>query len=306
MDGNKGETIMKVIRTIDDMRKAIRQYRLEHPHQLVGFVPTMGYLHDGHASLIRRAREECGFVVISIFVNPLQFGPNEDYEKYPRDEQRDIELAERHGADVVFMPAVSEMYPSKPLTKVSVDRITNTLCGVSRPGHFDGVCTVVSKLFHIVQPDRAYFGMKDAQQVAVITRMTEDLNIPVEIVPCPIVREADGLALSSRNVYLSPEEREQALVLNRSLRLAEQHVREHPDAAVGEIKELIRRTIHASPLAAIDYVELVGYPSLEPLDEAEAFSAALGTTDILAALAVKFGHTRLIDNHLWTREGGDN
>jgi len=296
---------MNVNRTIAEVREAVRQFRMEHPGAAVGLVPTMGYLHEGHASLIRRAREECGFVVVSIFVNPLQFGPNEDFEKYPRDEEHDLQLTEHYGADVVFIPNAREMYPSQPLTKVAVEQITSSLCGASRPGHFDGVCTVVSKLFHIVQPDRAYFGMKDAQQVAVISQMTADLNIPVEIIPCPIVRETDGLALSSRNVYLSDEQRQQALVLNQSLHAADQYIQHHPDGKVQELIELMKQTIRTAPLADIDYVELASFPSLELFDGQLKIADALRSKNLLAAIAVRFGNTRLIDNRLWMSEGGE-
>jgi len=295
---------MIVLRTIADVRQAVRQFRKEHSEGMVGLVATMGYLHAGHASLIRKAREQCGLVVISVFVNPLQFGPNEDYERYPRDEKRDMELASEAGADIVFMPSVEEMYPSRPLTTVSVSVLTSGLCGASRPGHFDGVCTVVSKLLHIVQPDRAYFGMKDAQQVAVIMQMTADLNIPTEIIPCPIIRETDGLALSSRNVYLSDEERRQALVLNRSLQVADEMIRNQQEASVGEVRERIRETIRTAPLADIDYVEIVAFPSLQVIDDELPIGAALKSSKVMAALAVRFGTTRLIDNRLWDAEGG--
>lgn len=297
---------MKIIHTVAEMREVVGQYRIESRSGIVGFVPTMGYLHEGHASLIRKAREECGFVVVSIFVNPLQFGPNEDFETYPRDEQRDLALAESYGADAVFLPGVEEMYPARQLTTVRVAEITSGLCGASRPGHFDGVSTVVTKLFNIVQPDRAYFGLKDAQQVAVITQMTRDLNMPVEIVPCPIVRESDGLALSSRNVYLSPEERQQALILYQSLETADRYMQDHSNGTLDEWRRIIEETIRKSPLADIDYVEIVQFPSLESLDGQMTIKEALNTTNVLVALAVKFGKTRLIDNRLWTStEGGD-
>ncbi len=212
---------MQVIQHITDLRQSIRSRRAEQPSLRVGFVPTMGFLHEGHASLLEAARRSCDIVVLSIFVNPLQFGPNEDFERYPRDEERDLAVAEQAGTDIVFLPQVAEMYPQPIKTMVSVREVTTRLCGASRPGHFDGVATVVAKLFHIVQPDAAFFGMKDAQQVAVIEQMVLDLNLPVEIVPCPTIREADGLAKSSRNVYLNEEERKQATVLSAALREAE-------------------------------------------------------------------------------------
>jgi len=284
----------KVIRTIAELREEIRAYRRNHPDGTVGFVPTMGYLHEGHASLIRRSAQENGLTVLSIFVNPLQFGPNEDYERYPRDEARDLAAAEAAGADLVFMPPVTEMYPEKPKTTVRITELTESLCGASRPGHFDGVGTVVCKLFNIVQPDRAYFGLKDAQQVAVVAQMTADLNIPVEIVPCPIVREADGLAMSSRNVYLSPEERRQALVLSETLARVPGWVEEGMNAA--ELNMRIRGRIRTQPLADIDYVETVTYPDLKALPP--DMPVRESGKPVLVALAVRFGSTRLIDNVL--------
>lgn len=291
---------MKVVGTIKEAREAIREAKRKAQAEgnggTVGFVPTMGYLHEGHASLLRRARQECGTVVLSIFVNPLQFGPNEDFERYPRDPERDLAVAEANGADVVFMPEVAEMYPQPIKTKVTVSGgLTDKLCGASRPGHFDGVATVVSKLLHIVQPDRAYFGMKDAQQVAVVERMTRDLNMDVTIVPCPIVRESDGLAMSSRNVYLSAEERKQALVLSEALSKAEGWLRECAGNIEG-VKQKIVNHIRTAPLANIDYVEIVAYPELEPA--ANLPPAERKRAQLLVALAVRFGRTRLIDNRL--------
>lgn len=294
---------MIVARTIQEVKQAIseakRRALSEAGNAVIGFVPTMGFLHEGHASLLRQARQESGIVVLSIFVNPIQFGPNEDFERYPRDETSDLALAERVGVDIVFMPEVSEMYPQPIKTTVSVSgTITDKLCGASRPGHFDGVATVVSKLFHIVAPDRAYFGMKDAQQVAVVEQMRRDLNMAPIIVPCPIIREADGLAMSSRNVYLSKEEREQALVLSQSLQLAEGWLREaQGDWAI--VKERIVNHIKTAPLADIDYVEIVTYPELEPAQAIQG--AETGQTQVLIALAVKFGRTRLIDNRLFVK-----
>lgn len=284
---------MEICRTIEETRQRTREARAKG--WTIGFVPTMGYLHEGHASLMRKAREECDLVVASIFVNPLQFGPNEDFERYPRDPERDAALARKNGVDVLFMPSTEEMYPAPPLTKVTVSGITETLCGASRPGHFDGVATVVSKLFHIVQPDRAYFGMKDAQQVAVIEQMVRDLNMDVRIVPCPIVREPDGLAMSSRNVYLSPEERSQALVLYRSLQQWETWY-EQTKGDLRAIKERIEQTIRTAPLADIDYVEIRTYPDLKPAYDLSR--EQLAGRRLLVALAVRFGSTRLIDNRL--------
>ncbi len=225
--------------------------------------------------------------MLSIFVNPIQFGPNEDFDKYPRDTERDLKVAENAGCDFVFMPSAREMYPHPIRTNVQVSELTARLCGASRPGHFDGVATVVSKLFNIVQPDRAYFGLKDAQQTAVITQMVNDLNIDVKVVPCPIIREEDGLALSSRNVYLSDEERRQALVLNRALRQAEKELAEGRGAE--QVRDGVIREINKMPLAQIDYVELLTYPGLQPVQHDMQ-------EPVLVAVAVKFGKTRLIDN----------
>jgi len=232
--------------------------------------------------------------VLSVFVNPLQFGPNEDFDRYPRDEKRDLAVASEAGANLVFMPDVKEMYPRPSQTSILIGGITDRLCGASRPGHFDGVGVVVSKLFNLVQPDRAYFGLKDAQQVAVVTRMAEDLNVPVEIVPCPIVRDADGLALSSRNVYLTPEEREQALVLSRTLRLVPEWIREGLTAS--ELTDRMKRRIREMPLADIDYVEALTYPDLLPPEESAPLASS--PASLLVAVAVRFGRTRLIDNIL--------
>lgn len=247
----------------------------------------MGYLHQGHAALMTAARATCDLVVVSIFVNPTQFGPNEDLARYPRDLERDMAICREAGVDAIFHPSVAEMYPEQSVTWVDVDLLTNTLCGASRPGHFRGVATVVSKLFHIVQPHEAFFGQKDAQQVAVIQRMVRDLNMDVEIVPVETVREPDGLALSSRNVYLSETERAAALVLSRALRLAREL------AAAGErdahlVREQMVNLINAEPLAQIDYVEVVDQATLQPLAELDR--------PALAALAVRIGSTRLIDN----------
>ncbi|WP_026021374.1 pantoate--beta-alanine ligase [Paenibacillus senegalensis] len=288
---------MKVVRTIQDMRQLqseLNAYR--DMASLVGFVPTLGFLHEGHASLLRRAREECSLVVLSIFVNPLQFGAGEDFDKYPRDPKRDLRIAEKEGVDIVFMPEVSEMYPRPIQTAISVTGMTGLLCGASRPGHFDGVATVVSKLFNIVKPDRAYFGLKDAQQVAVIQKMVEDLNMDVTIVPCPTIREPDGLALSSRNVYLSPEERQEALVIQQALKEAEQ-LNGEGKAGLHELRDLVIKRISASPLADIDYVEVVSYPSFYTVDQLEKLEPGqLADSQILIAAAVRFGKTRLIDN----------
>lgn len=282
---------MEVIQTIAELRKRLAWRREER--QSVGFVPTMGYLHEGHRSLMRTAREQTDTVVLSIFVNPLQFGPNEDFERYPRDTNRDLALAEEAGVDLVFLPAVAEMYPKPIRTKVTVSGdVAAKLDAVSRPGHFDGVATVVSKLFHIVEPDYAYFGMKDAQQVAVIRQMVDDLNLRVVIVPCPTVREPDGLAKSSRNVYLSPEERAQAVVLSQALDIARQYSEARETVDVAALRALLADHIRTAPIANIDYAEALTYPDFQSVD---TWSRA-GGDDLLIALAVKFGTTRLIDN----------
>ncbi|MDP4096616.1 pantoate--beta-alanine ligase [Paenibacillus sp. P96] len=288
---------MIIVRDVQQLRSAVALRRRSlgtGEEKKVGFVPTMGYLHEGHASLMRAAREQSDIVVLSIFVNPIQFGPNEDFESYPRDEERDAALARREGVDILFIPTVEVMYPQPTHTKIRVSGLTDRLCGASRPGHFDGVTTVVAKLFNMVQPEYAFFGMKDAQQVAVLQQMVADLNMNVEIVPCPIVRENDGLALSSRNVYLSEEEREQALVLSRSLREARQGISQGTIANVGELRSFLEAGIASAPLARIDYVEILTFPSLEPLGAAERFDDI--QEDVIAALAVFFGKTRLIDN----------
>lgn len=291
---------MIVCRTIPELKQQLAELR--NGDKRIGFVPTMGYLHEGHASLLREARANNDLVVLSIFINPLQFGANEDLDRYPRDEERDMAIAAECRTDLVFIPSVQEMYPNKPLTKVIVDQITNRLCGASRPGHFDGVGTVVSKLFHLVKPDRAYFGMKDAQQVAVIQQMTMDLNFEVEIVPCAIVREPDGLALSSRNVYLNAEQRLQAVVLSKSLQRAEEWLQE-PQMTSRLFLEKVADMISEASEASIEYAELLMYPALEPIED-DAYIQTISSPLILA-LAVKFGGTRLIDNCLLYPGGGE-
>ncbi len=284
---------LKIIRTIPELRQAIAAYRRNASvKSTVGFVPTMGYLHEGHASLLRQSVSDNGLTVLSIFVNPLQFGPNEDLDKYPRDEKRDFGVATAAGADIVFIPDVKVMYPIPILTNISLSEVTDRLCGSSRPGHFDGVATVVTKLFNIVQPDRAYFGMKDAQQIAVISRMVRDLNIPVEIISCPIQREEDGLALSSRNVYLNPEQRSQALILSRSLSRVSEWIQEGMTST--RLIERIKEEIVQEPLADIDYVDILTYPDLQLPNRNQSLAEMDGF--LLIALAVRFGKTRLIDN----------
>lgn len=279
------------VSTIAELRALLKEMR--QGNKSVGFVPTMGYLHEGHMSLVAKAKEKTDIVVMSIFVNPLQFGPNEDFERYPRDIERDSQMAREAGVNLLFTPGVEDMYPKPMLTKVSVAQVSESLCGKSRPGHFDGVATVVTKLFQIVQPDYAFFGQKDAQQVAVIEQMVYDLAIPVTIVPCPIVREADGLAKSSRNVYLNPSEREQATVLYQSLQTAKQLIEEGERSAAA-VREGVVKVISTAPLAGIDYVEVLKYPELVFEPKLEAGQS------YLIALAVKFGNTRLIDNLMIT------
>ncbi len=274
-----------LVRTVEEMKALSRRWREEG--KTIGFVPTMGYLHEGHLSLVRRAREENDRVVVSIFVNPTQFGPNEDYNRYPRDLDRDMKLLEPIGVDAVFYPSVEEMYPEGYGTYVEVVGITDKLCGASRPGHFRGVCTVCTKLFNIVMPHRAYFGKKDFQQYVVIKNMVRDLNMDIEIVPMPIVREPDGLAMSSRNTYLSPEERQAATCLYRSLKRAVE-LFESGERDASKIREEVVRIIEAEPLARIDYVEVVDPETFEPVERVEK-----GT---LVALAVFVGPARLIDN----------
>jgi len=276
---------MRMIETVSEVRKAVSDAR--KAGKKVGFVPTMGYLHEGHLSLVRRAKAENEFVVVSIFVNPTQFGVGEDYETYPRDLEKDRKLAESAGADVIFHPSVQEVYPQGYKTYVEVEGITSRLCGATRPGHFRGVTTIVGKLFNIVKPDRAYFGQKDAQQVAVIQRMVKDLNMDIEIIPCAIVREADGLAMSSRNTHLNEGERKAAPILSCSLFQAEVMIK-NGERDAGRLKEFIAGAIKAEPKARIEYVEIVDAVTLE---ESEIIRGS-----ILIALAVKFGKTRLIDN----------
>ena len=252
----------------------------------------MGYLHEGHQSLIARSVAENDRTVVSDFVNPIQFGPSEDLATYPRDIDHDAALCEATGADLIFHPEANEMYAPDFCTYVDMDHLTKGLCGASRPIHFRGVCTVVSKLFHIIQPDRAYFGQKDAQQLAVIRRMVRDLNMPLDIIGCPIIRETDGLAKSSRNTYLSAEERQAALCLSRGLNKGKAAV-DAGETDAAKVKAIITAEIEAEPLSRIDYVEIVDWNNLEPVDSTAG--------SILAAVAVYIGKTRLIDNFIIER-----
>ena len=273
---------MQIADSIPEM-KNVRKRLLEP----VCFVPTMGYLHEGHLSLVRRARAENKSVIVSIFVNPTQFGPNEDYSTYPRDTKRDLEMLEAEQTDVVFMPQASEMYPPDACSWVDVEGITGCLEGASRPGHFRGVTTIVAKLFNIAEPARAYFGQKDAQQALVIRKMVKDLNMNVEIVICPTMREHDGLAMSSRNVYLGPEERESALVLWESLNAAKR-AWENGEKNAENIRQIVRSLIEKTPGSRIDYVSVADTETLAELDLIER--------PVLISLAVRIGKTRLIDN----------
>ncbi len=278
---------MQVVKTVDQVRELVRSWRKEGLS--IGLVPTMGYLHEGHASLVRAALAGCDRVVVSVFVNPTQFGPNEDLQSYPRDFAHDEALLEGLGAHALFYPAVDEMYRPGASTWVTVEGLTEGLCGRTRPTHFRGVCTVVSKLLHIVMPERAYFGQKDAQQLAVIRRMVLDLNMPVEIIGCPIVREADGLAKSSRNTYLTREQRQAALCLSRAVR-AGSDLAERGVTSTKEIIEAMRSVIEREPLARIDYIEAVDNATMQPVEVIAG--------EVLFAEAVYIGKTRLIDNFI--------
>ncbi|MFD3156040.1 pantoate--beta-alanine ligase [Haloimpatiens sp. FM7330] len=276
---------MKIASTIEEVRKYIIEWKKEGFS--VGLVPTMGYLHEGHESLIKKSASDNDKTVVSVFLNPIQFGKNEDLDTYPSDIDRDLNKCKNCGADLIFTPQVSEMYFNDFCTYVNVDNLTKGLCGAKRPGHFKGVCTIVSKLFNIVTPDKAYFGQKDAQQLAVIKRMVRDLNFNIKIIGCPIVREEDGLAKSSRNSYLSSEERKASLILYKSLMKAKK-LFEKNEFDSNKIKQNIIEVINTEPLAKIDYVEIVDNTSLKPVNEIK--------NSTLIALAVYIGKTRLIDN----------
>ncbi|MCQ2013106.1 pantoate--beta-alanine ligase [Clostridium butyricum] len=274
-----------LLKKVDEARSLVEQWRKQG--LTVGYVPTMGALHEGHESLIKKAVRENDKVIVSVFVNPTQFGPNEDYDSYPRNIEKDMELCENAGACAVFNPEPSEMYFENKSTVISVSGLTSVLCGAKRPGHFDGVCLVVTKFFNIVKPNRAYFGEKDAQQVAVLKRMVRDLSIDVEIVPCPIIREEDGLAKSSRNTYLNVDERKAAVVLSRSLKIAKQLL-DKGERNAAKIKDAIISEINTESLAKIDYVEIVDSENLTDVSTIEK--------NILIPIAVYIGKTRLIDN----------
>jgi pantoate--beta-alanine ligase len=278
---------MKICKTIADTRAASRAAR--HSGKRLGFIPTMGALHEGHLSLVRAARAKCDVVAVSIFVNPLQFGPSEDLAKYPRTFEHDRELLEKEAVDILFVPTPEEMYPAGAVTYVTVEGLSEKLCGKSRPGHFRGVTTVVAKLFHIVEPDVAFFGQKDAAQATIIRRMVQDLNLPVGIVVCPIVRERDGLAMSSRNAYLNPQERKSALALNRAL----SEVKSRFDQGERNAEHLItvgKKMLLREPAVRLDYLEIVDTSTLDRIEEL--------SSSALVAVAAFVGNTRLIDNIL--------
>ena len=280
---------MKILKTVHDVRELVNQWKKEG--KTIGLVPTMGYLHEGHLSLIEKCKKENDKVIVSIFVNPTQFGENEDLTSYPKDIKRDSSLCENLGVDLIFNPDASEMYQD-PCTFVNIESLSNHLCGKSRPIHFRGVCTVVSKLFIIINPDNAYFGQKDAQQLAIIKKMVKDLNFDINIVGCPIVREEDGLAKSSRNVYLNPKERKAALCLSKAINVGKTLANTETNA--DKIKSEMRKIIEAEPLAKIDYIEIVDNDTMQPVSEMKE--------NTLAAMAVFIGKTRLIDNFI---KGGD-
>ena len=277
---------MKIIKTIDELRANLKKSKIEG--KSIGLVPTMGYLHEGHASLIRRARKDNDIVVVSDFVNPIQFGPNEDLLTYPRDLEADSKICEEIGVDYIFAPEASEMYQDRKVF-VDIEDMSDHLCGAKRPGHFRGVLTVCSKLFNISGADRAYFGQKDAQQVAIIKKLVSDLNIPIEIIPCPIIREEDGLALSSRNTYLSKEERKAALCLSKAIFAGEKLAKDggSVEEVIGKMKEII----DGEELSKIDYISVV---DLKTMEDASDFDG-----DRLVAIAVYIGKTRLIDNFIY-------
>jgi pantoate--beta-alanine ligase len=273
--------------TVEDVRKNVKEWK--KAGYSIGLVPTMGYLHEGHASLIERAAKENDKVVVSVFVNPIQFGPTEDLESYPRDFDADCVLCEKMGADLVFHPQPEEMYFDDFCTYVDMHTLSEVLCGKTRPIHFRGVCTVVSKLFHIADPDRAYFGQKDAQQLAVIRRMVRDLNFDIEIVGCPIVREEDGLAKSSRNTYLNEKERQAAVILSKAIFTGQKLV-EDGEKDAKKVVSAVKEVLATEPMADVEYVELVDFNNLKEIETIE------GT--VLCAMAVRIGKTRLIDNFI--------
>ncbi|WP_188453885.1 pantoate--beta-alanine ligase [Virgibacillus oceani] len=283
---------MEIIRTVNEMQT--RSLSILQDNKTIGFVPTMGFFHEGHLSLMKEAKKENDLVVTSIFVNPLQFGPNEDYDNYPRNEKMDAERAKEVGADILFMPGVRDMYPKKMMIDMSINERVNVLCGRSRPGHFEGILTVLSKLFNIIKPNKTYFGMKDAQQVAVVDALVQDLNFPIELVALPTIREADGLAKSSRNVNLSKAERKEAIWLHKALKHGQRFVvdgEKNPAIIEKEVKKIIENETSGS----VDYVELLSYPELK--------NVSFIDQQVILATAVFFERARLIDNLILNADG---
>lgn len=282
---------MKLVKTIKEVREIVNEWKKQGLS--VGFVPTMGYLHEGHESLIKRSVKENDKTVVSVFVNPIQFGPNEDLAAYPRDIEHDKKLVENAKADLIFNPEPEEMYGKHFTTLVNTTEVSENLCGAKRPVHFGGVCTVLTKLFNIVNPNRAYFGQKDAQQLAVVKRFVKDLNFDIEIIGCPIIREADGLAKSSRNTYLNKEERQAALILSKSLKLGLEAIK-NGEKNADKVIEIITKSLQTEKLARIDYVSIVDNENIQYVKEIKG--------EILCAIAVYIGKTRLIDNFIYNEE----
>jgi pantoate--beta-alanine ligase len=286
----KGDLGMLILKNIKEVKKQIKLWKKQDLS--IGLVPTMGYLHEGHKSLIDRAVKENDKVIVSIFINPTQFGPNEDFNRYPKDLQSDTKLCKNSCVDIIFIPETIEMYPTRPNTYINVIKLTEGLCGAKRPVHFKGVCTVVAKLFNIITPTRSYFGEKDAQQLVVIKRMVSDLNFGIEIIGCPIIRDDDGLAKSSRNSHLSDQEHKAALVISSSLKKAKEALKTGI-TDIETIKKLINDEIYKQPLAKVDYIEIVDSVTLNPVKKIQAST--------LVATAVYIGKTRLIDNFTWNK-----
>ncbi|UOQ47599.1 pantoate--beta-alanine ligase [Gracilibacillus caseinilyticus] len=283
---------MNVIRTVKELTSVTKE--LKQKQHSIGFVPTMGFLHEGHTTLMNESKKYADILIASIFVNPLQFGPDEDFERYPRNEERDLQIAEAHGVDYLFMPTVEEMYPDRATVTVTVQNRADVLCGRSRTGHFDGVATVLTKLFHLTKADFAFFGLKDAQQVAVVKGLVDDFNFDTTIIAVPTVREKDGLAKSSRNVYLSEQERNEAVHLNQSLQIGKQLIIDG-ERNTDMIREKVKKYIYANTSGQIDYVEVLAFPSLT--------EAAPINQQIIIAVAVQFSKARLIDNVIVDQQG---
>lgn len=281
---------MKIIKSV----KSMLEERMQMINKTVGFVPTMGFFHDGHLSLMQQARDENDVLIVSVFVNPLQFGENEDFNTYPRDEDRDIRLAKEQGVDVLFIPKIADMYPTELSVTMVVGQRANVLCGRSRPGHFNGVVTVLTKLFNLIQPHQVYVGMKDAQQVAVIDGLITDYNFPIRLIGLPTIREENGLAKSSRNVYLASQEQDEAVWIQKALKLGQELVTEDEKSAADIIK-IVKQTISVETQGRIDYVELLSYPTLGVIDRIEE--------TVILAIAVNFKNVRLIDSIIFNHNG---